>query len=133
MALAVVTSLVASLVLAACGNAPEKGEDLFVVSGTINPATGTANSDTARFAPPGAWDLAYSWDCAHADSEGLPGIQGIDAVIYNSDDQSTAFEHPEVINKAPRGKGVLHYQRGGDYYVHLETRCDWTIDVVTRS
>ena len=123
MALAAVASCV---VLAACGNAPQSGEDLYVLGGS-------GNANSARFAPAGAWDLAYSWDCARATSEGLTGIQGIAAVIYNSDDQSTAFEHPKVSNKAPRGRGVLHYQRGGDYYVNLQTRCDWTIDVVTRS
>ena len=112
--------------LAGCGSAPPPGEDLYVLGGS-------GNANTARFAPAGAWDLDYSWDCAKATSEGISGIQGIDAVIYNSDDQSTAFEHPEVSNKAPRGKGVLHYRRGGDYFVNLQTRCDWTIDVVTRS
>lgn len=125
-ALIVLAAVTSSVVLAACGSGPQRGQDLYVVSSS-------GNGNTARFAPVGAWDLSYSWDCAKAISEGIPGVQGIDAVIYNSDDQSTAFEHPEVTGKAVRGKGVLHYKRGGDYFVGLQTRCDWTIDVVVRS
>jgi hypothetical protein len=53
--------------------------------------------------------------------------------IFYTDDMSTAFEHPSVKRTGPKGGGVLHYQRGGEYKVALDTPCDWRIQVVDRS
>lgn len=113
-------------VLAGCGGASTNGDVIasFPVSGT---------GSTPHFIPPGAWELQYSWDCARVSAQEMPGAHGIDLVVYNADDDSTSFEHPETQSTKTHGSGVLTYKRPGPYYVMAQTQCDWQVSVVDRS
>jgi hypothetical protein len=124
---AIAALLVLCTGLVGCSSSAKTGDVLAVFSNAA------ASGKTGRFDPAGAWDLEYTWDCHRARSEGLPGAQGLDLVVYNSDDDTTAFEHPEARSNASGGKGVLHFQRPGDYYVGMQTRCDWDVSIVNRS
>lgn len=125
-----VAALCAGLVCAAmvaCG-ASGKGDVIAQFSG--DPKNGNS---TGRFSPQGAWDLRYSWNCADARSQGVADAHGVDLVVYNADDDSTSFENPEASSTALHGSGVLHYHRSGEFYVALQTKCQWQINVVDRS
>jgi hypothetical protein len=122
--------MLCACVVAACGTAGN-GDVIAQFSGRTGDANGSAM--TGHFSPTGAWDLRYSWSCARARSEGLADAHGVDLVVYNADDDSTSFENPEASSRAMHGAGVLHYHRSGEFYIGLQTNCDWQVDVVDRS
>jgi hypothetical protein len=124
-----ITALAAALLctgMAACAGAGSNGDAIALFNDD-------KSGDTGRFAPSGAWDLSYSWDCARAKAEGTLDAHGLDLVVYNADDDSTAFENPEARSGATKGSAVLHYRRPGVYYVGLQTPCEWQVTVIDRS
>ena len=87
-------------------------------------------TQTGRFQPAGAWTLEYSWNCKREQSEGISGAQGLSVAVYNSDDDSLAAEHPQLSSGRSVGNGVLHFMRSGDYYISMQTQCDWNVSIV---
>jgi hypothetical protein len=114
-----------SAALGACAGASSTGQELALFSKT--------SSGPYQFAPQGAWDLRYQWDCTRAREEGVPDASGFDVTIFNADDDTTAFEHPQASRSGGNGTGVLHYRRSGIYYLDVQTQCDWSVAVVDRS
>ena len=78
---------------------------------------------------PGAWTLKYSWDCSRQAVQGISQIDRFDLVVYNDDDFSTNFEHPELHLTGRRGGGTLDFKRGGAFKPVVDTPCDWTLKV----
>lgn len=110
----------------ACGNR-------LLTSSVIQDVDSSQNVKPGNFTVNGKWDLVYSWDCSRQRSERMSDINRFAMTIYYTDDMSTAFEHPYVKLTGAGGKGVLHYQRGGEYKVVPDTPCDWRIQVVDQS
>jgi len=122
---ALMTSL--CMLLVGCTGSSKSGDVLAVYSSTANAG------QTGRFKPAGAWDLEYSFNCSRERSEGVPGAKGLALTVHNSDDDSLAFENPQANSGAFQGKGVLHFKESGDYYVGMQTRCDWDVSIVNRA
>jgi hypothetical protein len=85
---------------------------------------------SGNFTVPGTWELKYSYDCSKQKSEGLADLNRYDMIIYNSDDQSTNFEHPEIHLTGSRHDEVLKFSRGGTFKIFIDTRCDWHFSVI---
>jgi hypothetical protein len=98
-----------------------------------NSQAGAGGDSTGQFSVPGAWDLKFNHDCSRKKSEGLPGADALDMTIYNADDDSTNSEHPEVHLTGAKAARVLHFNRGGSFYVKVDSRCDWRVQVLDRS
>lgn len=88
---------------------------------------------SGNFNPLGSWDMKYTWNCARQHSENLRDLDRLDLTVYNADDDSTAFEHPEVHVTGAKGGATLHYQRSGWYYITIDSPCDWKLLVVDTS
>jgi hypothetical protein len=82
---------------------------------------------TGNFTMAGKWDLNYHFDCSKQRSEGINNAKGFSMIVYNSDDASAAFEHPELKVRATSGGETLHFHRGGTYRVAIDSLCDWRI------
>lgn len=85
--------------------------------------------DTGNITVAGRWDLSYGWDCSREQSQGTAGADRFAVTVYNSDDDSLAAEHPQVTVIKGKGSGTLHFQRGGTYYAHVDSVCDWRLSV----
>jgi hypothetical protein len=121
-----VAAAAAVLLLGACGAG--RGMADVVLDTDSNQSSGMTG-----FTVQGAWVLKYSWDCQREAAEGLQGIDHFDMLVTNTEDLSTAFEHPEVTREGRRGSGTLHYGHAGEYEVDFNTKCDWTLQVVDLS
>jgi hypothetical protein len=75
----------------------------------------------------------YSWDCSRQASERVSGVDRFDMIVYNSDDMSTAFEHPEVHRTGRKGGATLHFTTPGEYNAAVDTVCDWHLQAVDLS
>jgi hypothetical protein len=95
--------------------------------------SGQNRSTSAPFNPTGTWDMTYSWDCKRQHSEGIKDLDRLSLTVYNSDDDSTAFETPEVSVKGSSGKSTVHYKRSGWYYITIDSPCDWRLQAVDTS
>ena len=84
---------------------------------------------TGNFTVPGRWDLSYNWDCSRELSQGVAGADRFDMTVYNADDASLAAEHPQVTVLKRKGGSTMHFQRGGTYYVQVDSACDWRLSV----
>jgi hypothetical protein len=96
----------------------------------IDVDSGSAKDHTVDFIPPGHWDVDYSWDCSHQQQEKKAGADGAVFEVYNAADHTFAAENPHTAKQGAGGKGVLHFQRHGDYYIAVTSVCDWHITVV---
>lgn len=113
---------------------------LFVAGCTTGTATTTNLVDvqgadgvagTGKFDTLGAWDLKLTYDCSRQLDEKVPGAStGVSLTVYNADDQSEAFEHPESQWKGAEGTQRLHFTRPGPYSVAVDSKCDWHVTVV---
>jgi hypothetical protein len=125
----VIRRLLASLLLAWCVCACGAQQQIrYVDMDSASHRTGTGN-----FHPVGSWDMKYSWDCARQHSENLKDLDRLNLTVYNADDDSTAFEHPELHVTGTKGGATLHYQRAGWYYATIESPCDWKLQVIDTS
>jgi len=88
---------------------------------------------SSKFSSPRSWDLQYGYDCSRQVSEGIPDINRFDLIVYNGDDSSTASEHPELHLEGRKKASVLHFRRGGTYYLAVDSRCDWHVSVIDTS
>ena len=116
-------ALVVTLVAACNGN-------LLATSQILDVDSTQGIDPTGNFAVNGAWELKYSWDCARQASEQVADINRFGLIVYNSDDDSTDYEHPELHLKGPRGGATLRFSRGGEFYVSVDSPCDWRLQVV---
>jgi hypothetical protein len=90
-----------------------------------------AAAATGKYNSTGPWDLKLTYDCTRQLGEKVPGAtSGVSLTVYNADDQSEAFEHPESQWKGTRGNQVLHFKRSGPYSVAVDSKCDWHLVVV---
>jgi hypothetical protein len=107
--------------------------DRLLTSSVILDADSSQGGPPGNFALPGRWDLKYSWDCSRQNSRMMSGSNQFGFVVYNTDDQSTAFQHPDFNGKGPTGVGTLHYDRGGEFQITIDSMCDWRVQVIDRS
>jgi hypothetical protein len=120
--------LASALALAGCNTGVATHTDLV----DVESGAGVAGSGT--FKAPGTWDLKLSYDCTRQLAENVPGAAaGIGLTVYNADDQSEAFEHPQSQWKATHGNQLLHFKRSGPYSVAVDSKCDWHLVVVDTS
>jgi hypothetical protein len=99
----------------------------------VNLDSTQSNNMSGNFTVPGTWDLKYSWDCSKQASQGATDIDRFSMSIYNSDDDSTAFEHPDTTRKGRSGGETLHFKHSGQYYFTIDSPCDWQAKVVDTS
>ena len=85
---------------------------------------------TGNFTLAGSWELKFNYDCSKQHSEGMAGLDRVDLIVYNSDDNSTNFEHPEVHLTGRKQNEVLKFKRGGTFHVYIDTQCDWRLSVI---
>lgn len=122
---AVIAGAVFALALAACGQTGPRPPVVDLDSGSHAITTGP-------FQVPGTWDVKYSWDCSKQHSEGLKSLDRLELDVYNSDDDSTAFETPVINGTGSSGGSTVHYQRGGWYYINIACPCDWRLQVIDK-
>ncbi len=92
----------------------------------VDVESGAGVAGSGKFDATGPWDLTLSYDCSRQLAEKVPGAaNGVTLTVYNADDQSEAFEHPESVWKDARGNRALHFQRPGPYWIAVDSRCDW--------
>lgn len=91
--------------------------------------SGTTRS-VAPFTVNGPWQIKYSFDCSKQNSEGVLNANQFTLDVFNGDDNSTAFEHPQTTYVSVQRKGTLGFKTPGDYYLHVDTLCDWTLQVI---
>ena len=120
--------LASVLALAGCNSGVATQTDL------VDVESGAGVAGSGMFKAAGTWDLKLSYDCTRQLSENVPGANaGVSLTVYNGDDQSEAFEHPESQWKSPKGNQVLHFKRSGPYSVAVDSKCDWHLVVVDTS
>ncbi|HXA29486.1 MAG TPA: hypothetical protein VN193_12175 [Candidatus Angelobacter sp.] len=94
--------------------------------------TGTAQS-LAPFRVSGPWQVRYTFDCTKQNSEEVLNVNQFTLDVFNGDDNSTAFEHPQTTFVAVKRQGTLNFSTPGNYYLHVDTQCDWTLQAVDLS
>jgi len=94
--------------------------------------TGTTRS-LAPFAVSGPWRIKYTFDCTKEISEGVLNVNQFTIDVFNGDDNSTAFEHPQTTLVSVKRQGTLNFTTPGNYYLHVDTQCDWTLQVIDLS
>ena len=93
-------------------------------------STSGASQTTSAFAVSGPWQIRYTFDCTKQNSEGVLNSDQFTVDVFNGDDNSTAYEHPQTTVVSVKRKGVLAFSTPGNYYLHVDTACDWTLQVV---
>jgi len=88
---------------------------------------------SGNFTAPGSWELHVTYDCSKQKSQGVADLNRFDMIVYNSDDASSNFEHPEVHLTGPKHTQLLKFKRGGTFYIDIDSRCDWRLSVVDTS
>jgi hypothetical protein len=78
----------------------------------------------------GAWQIKYTFDCTKQNSEGVLNADQFTIDVFDGDDNSTAFEHPQTTFVSVKRKGTLSFRTPGNYYLQVDTQCDWTLQVV---
>jgi hypothetical protein len=117
--------LAATWALTACNGGVTTQTDLLTLE------SGAGVSGTGKFHVTGSWDIKLTYDCSRQLAEKVSGAaDGVSLTVYNADDQSEAFEHPESQWKGARGSQVLHFKRIGPYSVTVDSKCDWRLAVV---
>lgn len=81
------------------------------------------------FTTTGPWQIKYNFDCTKQNAEQLTDINQFTVDVLNADDNSTAFEHPQTVVTSVKRTGTVSFQRPGRYYLYIDTRCDWTLQV----
>lgn len=110
------------LLLAACGGSR--------LDATLLDGDGQGDQYSTAFEPPGAWSLSYTWDCSTARSQNPTVSTSFAFVVFDADDTSLAAEHPTLVRNGLKGSGTLRFSRGGAYYVHVTSPCDWRLKAV---
>jgi hypothetical protein len=93
---------------------------------------GTARS-LAPFTVSGHWQIKYTFDCTKQNSEEVLNVNQFTVDVFNGDDNSTAFEHPQTTFVSVKRQGTLNFTTPGNYYLHVDTQCDWTVQVIDLS
>jgi hypothetical protein len=120
--------LATTAALAGCNSGVATQTDL------VDTESGAGVAGSGTFKATGSWDLKLSYDCTRQLAEKVPGAaSGIQLTVYNGDDQSEAFEHPESHWKGAHGNQVLHFKRSGPYSVAVDSKCDWRLVVIDTS
>jgi hypothetical protein len=88
---------------------------------------------TDKFTVTGTWDLKYSWDCSKQISQGVGDTSHFGMIIFNADDDTTAFENPETDRTGRSGHDTYHFKQPGAYYVKVNSSCDWRVQVTDTS
>jgi hypothetical protein len=96
-------------------------------------STSATIATTAPFTVTGPWQVKYNLDCTKANSEGVLNTDTFTIDAFNGDDNSTAFEHPVTTIISVKRQGVLNFTTPGRYYLHIDTQCDWTLQVIDLS
>ena len=96
-------------------------------------STAATSRSLDPFTVSGPWQIKYTFDCTKENSEGLLDVNQFTIDVFNGDDNSTAFEHPQTTVIAVKRRGTLNFMTPGDYYLHVDTQCDWTLQVVDLS
>jgi hypothetical protein len=118
----------AAAALAGCNSGVATQTDL------VDVESGGGVIGTGKFDATGTWDLKVAYDCTHQLSEHVPGAtNGVSLTVYNADDQSEAFEHPESQWKGSQGTQLLHFKRPGPYSVAVDSTCDWHLVIIDTS
>ena len=125
--LSLLCAAAAAVSLAGCNTTLLSKSDILDIDSTLQV------DPTGNFTVPGTWELHYSYDCSKQRSEGLADLNRFDMIVYDSDDASTNFEHPELHLQGAKHSGVLNFKRGGTFYVFIDSRCDWKLSVVDTS
>jgi hypothetical protein len=94
--------------------------------------TGSTQS-LAPFTVSGHWQIKYTFDCTKQNSEEVLNVNQFTVDVFNGDDNSTAFEHPQTTFVSVKRRGTLDFTTPGNYYLHIDTQCDWTVQVVDLS
>ena len=94
--------------------------------------TGTTQS-LAPFTVSGPWQIKYTFDCTKQNSEELLNVNQFTVDVFNGDDNSTAFEHPQTTLVSVKRQGTLNFKTPGNYYLHIDTQCDWTLQAIDLS
>jgi hypothetical protein len=93
-------------------------------------STSATTTTTTPFTVSGPWQVKYNVDCTKANSQGLLNINEFTINTFNGDDNSTAFEHPQTRIISVKRQGTMNFTTPGRYYLHVDTRCDWTLQVL---
>lgn len=117
--------LTAGTLLCGCGLGQSQSALLVDADST----SGTTQS-LSPFAVSGPWQLKYTFDCTKANSEGVLDADELTVDVFNGDDNSLAFEHPQTTLVSVQRRGALSFKTPGNYYVHVDTKCDWTMQVL---
>jgi hypothetical protein len=125
---AAATCAAAGTLLCGCGLSQSQTALLVDTDST----TGAARS-LAPFTVPGAWQIKYTFDCTKQNSEELLDVNQFTIDVFNGDDNSTAFEHPQTTFVSVKRQGTLDFKTPGNYYLHTDTPCDWTLQVIDLS
>jgi hypothetical protein len=96
-------------------------------------STTGATQSLAPFTVSGPWQIKYTFDCTKENSEELLNVNQFTIDVFNGDDNSTAFEHPQTTFVSVKQRGTLNFTTPGNYYLHIDTQCDWTLQVIDLS
>jgi hypothetical protein len=88
---------------------------------------------TTNFSTFGPWDLSYKWDCTAAKAQGTRIVKPFGVIVFNSDDDSTVEENPEINKTELKGSGSVRYARRGQYYLRATSSCNYRVRVLDRS
>ena len=111
-----------ALLLSACGDSR--------LDATLLDWENSGDQTSYSFEPPGAWTLAYTWDCSTERSQNPTVSTEFAFVVFNADDASLAAEHPTLQRHALKGGGALRFTRGGAYDVRVQSPCDWRLKAI---
>lgn len=82
---------------------------------------GTGSTTTPKFQVTSAWDLDWSYDCSSF-TEG-------NFTLYVYSAANLAFESGSVSEFGVKRSDVLHYTKGGNYYLQVISSCSWSLAV----
>jgi hypothetical protein len=87
-------------------------------AGTFLDQTSLGDKTTAKFNPPGGWDLVWSYDC------GGPGHFILQ--VYDADGQLSQANQGFYKNNV-KDSGTQHYTGPGPLFLNIHSTCRWHV------
>ena len=76
------------------------------------------------------WEVRWAYDCPPSVGQGGFGIVGsFDAIVRNANGDE-AFPLKDISNQGSAGQGRVDYPQGGNFYLEIQSECNWEVKVV---
>jgi hypothetical protein len=114
---------------APAGSSPTTGPSN--IAKVLLDANASAGDTTREFTAPGAWDMAWSYDCTGYSpgvSQPSPYICTFDVKVFDYKG-SLSLANRGFTQKGTKNHGVAHYQTGGTYFLLVDFESKWAIRV----